>query len=85
MSQRESMLDAKTIKNRYHKLLIIGSVIDAKKSGRPLISTTNYNVVIVNEMFTKSSPKSSRQGSRESDISCYSVVNIVEKDLFFKT
>ena len=66
-------LDPKTIKNCHATLL------DIRRSGRPSTSTSYENVRRVEEMFTRSPQKSTRQASRESGLSRHTIRTVLKK------
>jgi hypothetical protein len=65
---RKATIRQETIKNCHSKLLTTGSVMDARRSGRPSTSRSEENVALVQDMFTRSPCKSTRQAPRESGL-----------------
>ena len=63
-----AQVDPKTIKNCHAKLMTTGSVVDARRSGRPSTSTTQETVRAVQAMFRRSTGMSTRQAARESGL-----------------
>lgn len=77
-------LRPETIKNCHTKLMTTGSVKDMKRSGRPCTSRSEENVVAVQEMFTRSPKKSTRQAVRESGLTRHTVRTVLHKELNFR-
>jgi DNA-binding transcriptional regulator YhcF (GntR family) len=72
-------LDPKTTKKRHDKLMNTGSVFDIRRSGRPSKSRSEENVRMVQDMFTRSPQKSTRQVARESGLSRHTIRNVLKK------
>jgi hypothetical protein len=75
-----AQVDSKTIKNCHAKLMATGSVVDTRRSGRRSLST-DQAVNAVQEMFSRSPGKSTRQGARESGLSRHTVRAVLKKEL----
>jgi hypothetical protein len=65
------------------KLLTTGSVTDAQSSGFPSTSCSEENVALVQDMFTCSLLKSTRQAAHESGLLRHTVHTVLKKDLNF--
>ena len=81
---RNTTVRQETIKNCHSKLLITGSVTDARGSGRPSTSRSEKNVALVRDMFTLSPRKSTRQAAGESGLWRREVRTVLKKDLNFR-
>jgi hypothetical protein len=77
-------LDPKTIKKCHDKLMNTGSVLDIRRSGRPSTSRSEENVRMVQDMFTRSPQKSTRQAAHESGLSRHIIRNVLKKELNFR-
>ncbi|PSN46152.1 hypothetical protein C0J52_20931 [Blattella germanica] len=73
-----------TIKNCHRKLMTTGSVKDERRIGHPSTSRSDDNVATVQEMFQRSSSKTTRQAARESGLTRYTVCQILHKELHFR-
>ncbi|KAI8795646.1 Protein of unknown function DUF4817 [Biomphalaria glabrata] len=73
-----------TITRLRDKFEIPGTVCDLRKgqSGRPRTATSDESTTAVLELFQRSPQNSSRQASRESDVSASSVLCILRKGKF---
>ncbi|KAJ4426204.1 hypothetical protein ANN_27013 [Periplaneta americana] len=58
-----------------------GLVKDTGKTGRPLMSQSEENVTIVQEMFNRSPAKSTCQAAHESRLTRYAVCQVLQKEL----
>ena len=81
---RNATIHQETIKNCHSKLLITGSVTDARRSGRPSTSRSEENVALVRDMFTHSPRKSTNQAARESGLSRHTICTVLKKDWNFR-
>lgn len=81
---RNAYLSPNTIKNCHQKLLHTGSVSDSVRSGRHKTSLSNDNIEIVRGIFERSPSTSIRKAARESNLTFYSVRNVLRKELNFR-
>jgi len=81
---RNATIHQKTIKNCHSKLLTTGSVMAARRSGRPSTSRSKENVASVREVYTRSPRKSTRQAAHESGLSRHTVRTVLKKGLNFR-
>ncbi|KAG8285659.1 hypothetical protein J6590_075938 [Homalodisca vitripennis] len=72
-----AVLDPKSIKNCHSKLLTSRSLKDNRKIGRPPTSRSEENIQFVEEIFTRSPGKSTRQGARESGLTRHTVMTVL--------
>lgn len=80
---RHTNLDPKTIKNCHKKFLTTGSVLDAKRTGRPSTSRSEENIHCVKVMFDKSPSKSTRRAASESELTRHSILRVLHDDLHY--
>jgi hypothetical protein len=80
---RNITIRPETIKNCHLKLMTTGSVKDAGRSGRPSMPRSEENVATVQEMFTCSPGKSTREAAHKSRLSRYTISKVLTKELDF--
>ena len=81
IKKRNAQVDPKTIKNCHEKLITTWSVADTRRGGRPSKSRDPGVVQVVQEMFTCSQEKSTRQAAKESEFSFHWVQNVFKNEL----
>jgi hypothetical protein len=76
-----AQVSPKPFKNCHSKLMTTGSVADARRCGRPSTIKAPETVQAVQEIFTLSPRKSTRQAARESQLTRYTVRTVLKKEL----
>jgi hypothetical protein len=80
---RNAYVHPETIKNCHSKLMTTGLVKDAGRSGRLSTSQSEENMANVQEIFTRSPGKSTRQAARESGLSRYTIRKVLKEETYF--